>query len=318
MIRVVGTCPVCEHQQKITPRGAMVLHGYRRPGDGSIEGDCFGVGLPPYEVSSEGCVKYQDVLVTWIQSATDNLRRLEARPEEMTSYSKVTRKISVFQRDSEDFNDLRQYEYLLQSAIHQAQYTLHELERARKRMIKLIADWAPAPLIEIDEEGLTPQKRNERVIRKNERDTKRAEKDSKQTALRAARNERLAKKVTTLLFFFEEFERLAKNRPSKPRDDYVRDLIFEASKKKYGISYPWDLLHGPDDGYGNHPPGMWGYEILDRAGQTLVDLGVAKKEGNANRAYPIPVFGSTGNKIRVPEPNGTPEEVFADAERRLV
>lgn len=56
-----GTCPICLRNIKLAlnhdpPR--MVQHGYRRPGDGGIYGSCFGVGRPPYELSSIGCRGY--------------------------------------------------------------------------------------------------------------------------------------------------------------------------------------------------------------------------------------------------------------------
>lgn len=45
---ITGECQVCEGWQCMTRDGKMVHHGYRRPGHGSIVGDCFGVGHLPY------------------------------------------------------------------------------------------------------------------------------------------------------------------------------------------------------------------------------------------------------------------------------
>lgn len=55
-----GECQICQHRQILDSRGNLVLHGYQRPGHGYIVGDCFGVGHPPWEVSS-------DALATWIE-----------------------------------------------------------------------------------------------------------------------------------------------------------------------------------------------------------------------------------------------------------
>lgn len=59
----LGTCPACFNEQCLKD-GKMVLHGYRRPGFGWIEGKCFGVEWRPYEVSNEGTI---GSLVYWRQ-----------------------------------------------------------------------------------------------------------------------------------------------------------------------------------------------------------------------------------------------------------
>lgn len=45
-------CQVCEGRQCLTKDGRMVHHGYRRPGYGSIEGDCYGVGHLPFPATN--------------------------------------------------------------------------------------------------------------------------------------------------------------------------------------------------------------------------------------------------------------------------
>lgn len=316
MIRLLGTCPVCERQQRVTPKREMVHHGFRRPGWGAIVGDCFGVGYPPYELSSEGCVAYQRALAKWRKDAEGELRRYQDRPEQISSVSLVSKKTLVFRRDSSDTEERRRYERELESLIGRIDYGIKQLDRAHRRMTELINGWAPAPLQEIDEEGLTPVKRSERESKKAERDAARSEKQQKQSALQARRNTRLAQKATALLFFFDEFERLSRLPPSPARDMYARDLLFELSKKKHGLSYPWDLFHGPDDGYGRHVPGPWGRPMMQQTENTLVALGVATRE--ANRARVVPVYASCGNKITVPEPNGSAEEVLDNIARMTI
>ena len=50
--RHFGICQACLGEFHVHS-SKMVLHGYKRPGHGSIEGDCEGVGHPPYELSCE-------------------------------------------------------------------------------------------------------------------------------------------------------------------------------------------------------------------------------------------------------------------------
>src|SRR5271170_2740661 len=51
--RFLGNCQLCEGDFKLTAENCMVHHGFKRPGDGVIHGDCPGVGSDPYEVSCE-------------------------------------------------------------------------------------------------------------------------------------------------------------------------------------------------------------------------------------------------------------------------
>jgi hypothetical protein len=53
-----GTCPVCYQNIKLSPASTMVLHGYKRPGHGTVHGSCFGVGYPAFEVSPKGIIAY--------------------------------------------------------------------------------------------------------------------------------------------------------------------------------------------------------------------------------------------------------------------
>lgn len=56
-----GTCAICSQNVKMEEGGArqvLVLHGFRRPGHGATEGQCFGRGYAPYELSSQACVDY--------------------------------------------------------------------------------------------------------------------------------------------------------------------------------------------------------------------------------------------------------------------
>jgi len=55
-----GCCPVCFREMKLKPGTTiMVLHGFKRPHHaGYLVGNCYGVGRPAYEISSEGVTDY--------------------------------------------------------------------------------------------------------------------------------------------------------------------------------------------------------------------------------------------------------------------
>lgn len=58
-----GSCPCCfrnikldHHDEGGVDVPTMVLHGYQRPGNGSVEGECLGRRRKPFEVSAEGTI----------------------------------------------------------------------------------------------------------------------------------------------------------------------------------------------------------------------------------------------------------------------
>jgi len=62
-----GSCPICFQNIKLKEGGrlpTMVLHGYRRPGTGTIHGNCYGMGYPPFELSVEGTKSYLVEVIT--------------------------------------------------------------------------------------------------------------------------------------------------------------------------------------------------------------------------------------------------------------
>lgn len=70
-----GTCWDCWRNIKMDPSGRMVHHGFQRPGDGQIHGDCMGVGTVPYEVSREAG---EVALAGWKKSLNHQLSMVAA------------------------------------------------------------------------------------------------------------------------------------------------------------------------------------------------------------------------------------------------
>lgn len=73
-----GICPCCfgDYVADRTTGARMVHHGYERPGDGMIHGDCYGVGEQPYEVSCEGTKKYLGIVQSELGARQAQLARL--------------------------------------------------------------------------------------------------------------------------------------------------------------------------------------------------------------------------------------------------
>jgi len=53
----IGTCGIC-HNVQMLRKDELVLHGYKRPGFGWIQGSCFGVGYKAWEISPEAVEAY--------------------------------------------------------------------------------------------------------------------------------------------------------------------------------------------------------------------------------------------------------------------
>jgi hypothetical protein len=70
-----GECQICQRRHILDSRGNLVLHGYQRPGHGYIVGDCFGVGYPPWEVSSDRLAEWIELLKTRAAQATQEAAR---------------------------------------------------------------------------------------------------------------------------------------------------------------------------------------------------------------------------------------------------
>jgi len=87
--RHLGFCPCCGKTFKV--RGnKLVHHGYKRPGYGYIEGDCYGALRTPHELSDELAKEYRDRLQRTLIDQEDALAELPT----LTKLTKtVTRRV---------------------------------------------------------------------------------------------------------------------------------------------------------------------------------------------------------------------------------
>ena len=71
-----GSCPVCFQNVKAKPH--IALHGYLRPGRGSIHGRCDGSGWLPFEVSVDGTKNYLTELEKGLAQTLERIMQLKA------------------------------------------------------------------------------------------------------------------------------------------------------------------------------------------------------------------------------------------------
>lgn len=81
-------CQICERHQCLSADGKLVLHGYKRPGYGFIEGSCFGVGFVDYARGSDALALYAVELRTMLANANANLQRYVR--DEVTHFETVS------------------------------------------------------------------------------------------------------------------------------------------------------------------------------------------------------------------------------------
>ncbi len=77
-------CQICEGSQAVNKNGEIGNHGYKRPGYGSIEGSCIGVGYLPYP-ETDAMERYATMLRNAIQNLELRIERL--RTAESLGYS---------------------------------------------------------------------------------------------------------------------------------------------------------------------------------------------------------------------------------------
>lgn len=149
--RYIGTCPVCEGEFRLL-KERMVHHGYKRPGHGSIEGDCPGVGYPPYEVSTEGTERYLERVQRGLLQEQDFLARLQRGVVEklqVPDYSKDWSRFPPMKQITAA--DGYQFEQAIRDKIQHTKYLIDGLRRESERCDRLIRDWRPRPVRTLEE-----------------------------------------------------------------------------------------------------------------------------------------------------------------------
>ena len=185
--RFVGNCQLCEGDFKLYEANAagehvLVHHGYKRPGDGMIHGDCPGVKAVPYERSCD----LIRVHLGWAKSRLENeyvylKRLLNGEVLSLTKLdSRARRSVWDAPREPAVWVEYRVgvtaphiMHTMLQSEKSEIQGIIRQTERTIARLEKRILDWKLAPVRTVEE------------IRSRE-DTAKAERKASKDAARAA------------------------------------------------------------------------------------------------------------------------------------
>ena len=141
-----ATCPCCFRPFMLLPRAkkgdrsmpGIVLHGYRRPGTGYLQGECFGNGWPPFEISSEGTKEYLFQLNSFLRDLNTRLGRLE-RDEEDTL---VIGFLKAYTRSNTSPVEWERYREM---AISHEKAQIREVTSVRDLVSSKLTSWEPHP-----------------------------------------------------------------------------------------------------------------------------------------------------------------------------
>ena len=173
--REIGECQICEGDFKLH-HGTLVHHGYKRPGDGSIRGDCPGVMHEPYEQSYKLLERYLLVTRKRLADAEDCLKKLQ-RHDTYTLDS-----LSLFRRTTTGRTVAVSREDALRSALSIVESDIRSHNSNITRFERRIANWTPQEPRSVQE--MEAIESGVKVERKAVRDAARAERDAKKEATR--------------------------------------------------------------------------------------------------------------------------------------
>jgi len=253
VLRHLGFCPVCQRDIKVRG-GRLVHHGYERPGEGFIVGDCFAVDMPPHEVSPETAEAYMEqAVIPSVRKAAQEVERLKRDPawmlfEEWDPQARGRSGYVDVKRTRAEVGDYK-WDQKLNGLRYQAQGALDARLAEQRRVQKLIDTWQRTPLREVEEEERKAEQT--RAERKAQVEADRAAKAAKQDAYSAATKAREAKRDALLRAFDAEFAALLARPPGPEREEAALLLLQESRKKEHKLDYPDDWLkaHGYDGFY---------------------------------------------------------------------
>lgn len=234
--RFLGTCPICEGEFKLTPgANTMVHHGYQRPGDGMIHGDCFAVGELAYELSCEITKTYRGMVETSLTNEEAHLARLKSgtvtllhRPESWKSLKLVD--VCIIEVE---------FPRLLESKIRESEYKIRTLRGEIERLTRLINNWTLKPVKTFEEKAREEQAA--RDVRKAEKDAAKAIKKAEKDARQAKADALKAKRQAIIDDFKAQFLALAAKPFTPEVKAQARELARKVALKKHSFMDARDM-----------------------------------------------------------------------------
>lgn len=163
--RHIGFCPVCTRDLKVHDR-TLVLHGYRRPGHGFIQGRCFGSHREPHELSPK-CAE------EWLRGVRDLRARIEDEIRTLPDATKLPAWPGSERMVTRD--DQHAWRTAMESMERHLDKQQREVSAEEKRLQGLIDTWRPLPLRDVEElERQTQERRKERGLALGEKRSARA------------------------------------------------------------------------------------------------------------------------------------------------
>lgn len=179
--RYLGFCAICEKDIKLQD-GKFVHHGYKRPGDGRIHGDCHCVFREPYERSCEPLREYAAVVDANLSHHRALLKKLESGT--VTFFIR-----NNWQKEPVQYalgvTDWYTFKSALESRVHDVRWIVKCEERELARIQKWIDNWQLKEVRTIEEK--VAEQRAAADVRKAEREAARKAKQAKRDALDAKR-----------------------------------------------------------------------------------------------------------------------------------
>lgn len=239
--RYIGTCPICESEYRLH-KGKLVHHGYRRPGDGMIHGDCFCVYFEPYEVSDRGCRLYKtnaEAIKASLEKYLEHLNSGNVRQIDHEVYKGLgSYETVILDADSKDPVEQQKFKRALEYKIQKTEYELKNCVREIERMERLIRDWTLKPIKTLEEAASILEKAA--AERRAEREAKKAKKTAKLDAIKA-KKERWAKERQELITKYKtRFEQTPRVNRATAVATWV-EMHKEKAKKGYLDFQPQDL-----------------------------------------------------------------------------
>lgn len=243
--RFIGKCGVCEGDFKLH-EDKLVHHGFKRPGDGMIHGDCFAVQQAPYELSSKPSQLYKTYLASVRVQPAERLAKLQSGTVEsllvekhLNGYNQPPTLVAV--KKAEKPYD---FERALSSAIFECEAKIRHLDREIERMDKLIEGWVLKPVRTIEEE--------EAKIT--------ADKDARKAAKAAALQAKVEKKVA---FYQGRIDSALKKKKADSLMDLFESVLRASSDLKLTRQEMLDLVDRKPvwDLFGLVCPASWNDQV---------------------------------------------------------